>query len=108
MPEDNKTPLLAPKGLGEVICAGDPIELMAHPGGFWIVAVVDAPSQIDSGTRVGEAASDHVWPAPLRGGISVAGGNSAFTNGSITTNISSIKAGPESVGVGFNAVGVKL
>ena len=73
-----------------------------------MAAVVDAPSQTDSGTSVGEAASDHVTPAPLRGGISVAGGNSAFTNGSITTNISSIKAGPESVGVAFKSVGVKV
>ena len=73
-----------------------------------MVAVVDCPSQIDSGTSVGEAASDHVLPAPLRGGIIVAGGNSAFTKGSITTNISSMKSGPGSVAVEFSSVGVRV
>src|SRR5580765_4230325 len=93
MPEASRMPLLAAMGFPFGSCPGEPIELMAHPGGFCIVAVVALPSQTDSGVSVGTvvAANSHVLPALFRGGIRVAGGNRALTNGSITTVMSSTK-----------------
>src|SRR6476620_10686943 len=91
MPEASRMPLFAAMGFPFGSCPGVPIELMAHPGGFCMVAVVDRPSQTDSGVSVAEAANNQVLPALFRGGISVAGGNRALTNGSITTVMSSTK-----------------
>src|SRR6185503_19375427 len=81
MPEASRTARLEAIGLGEASCPLFPIGEMAHPGGFWITAVVASPSHNDSGVSVAEPGSNQALPALLSGGIRVAGGNSALTNG---------------------------
>src|SRR6476619_7864536 len=87
MPEANSTPRFAGTGFGDAPVPPVPSGLLTHGGG------VGTPTAWTHDSTVGRvlAASSHPTPAPLRGGVAAARGNSAFTNGSFTTVISSTK-----------------
>src|SRR5215471_10212605 len=87
MPDANRMPRFAGTGLGDVPVPPVPSGLLTQGGG------VGTPTGWTHDSAVGSvlAASSHPTPAPLRGGLAAARGKSAFTNGSLTTVISSKK-----------------
>src|SRR4051812_46898511 len=87
MPDANRTPRFAGIGLGDAPVPPVPSGLLTHGGG------VGTPTVWTHDSTVGSvlAASSHPTPAPSRGGVAAARGNSAFTTGSFTTVMSSKK-----------------
>src|SRR6476646_4055224 len=87
MPDANRIPRFVGTGFGDVPVPPVPSGLLTHGGG------VGTPTGWTHDSTVGSvlAASNHPTPAPLRGGVTGARGNSALTKGSFTTVMSSKK-----------------